>query len=316
MEFDGPLGAVIKDFLDYKRIEKRLSKTRLDCYSRQLHRFFTYCQKYQILSIQVIDLNVLLRYLGQLDAQTTPVYLAISTLRGLMKYAFEQQLLLVDYTRKIPRYKRANQAKLPSTYSGKEVEKLVASVDRSTATGKRNYAIILIAARLGLRASDIARLRFDNLHWQSSTIQLRQCKTGKELTLPLLAEVGNAIIDYLKYARPQSEAPQVFLTARPPFGPFPSSNVVTHVVQRAFRKAGIDIQGKKFGPHTLRHTLASRMLEKHTILPVISQVLGHESTESTRYYLRIDLTSMRQCILEVPLVGANFYEQKGGVFYE
>ena len=108
----------------------------------------------------------------------------------------------------------------------------------------------------------------------------------------------------------------MFLSARPPYGPFRSTNVVTHVVQRAYRRAGIAIEGKRFGPRSLRHTLASRMLEQHTILPVISEVLGHESSESTRYYLRIDLASLRQCMLDVPPVGASFYEQKGGAFYE
>lgn len=313
--FHGPVGEMILSFLEYKTVEARLSLTRLSCYRRHLYSFSTYCQEHQINAVSEIDLSLILHYLGQLNPRTTPVYLSISTLRGLMRYAFEQQLLAIDYTNKIPRYKRTHQPKLPSTYSKKEVEKLIASVDRSTATGKRNYAILLLAARLGLRASDISRLRFDNLHWEKNTIQLWQYKTEKELILPLLADVGNALVDYLKYARPQSEEAQVFLTARPPYGPFPSSNVVTHVVQRAFRKAGITIEGKKFGPHALRHTLASRMLEERTVLPLISEVLGHESTESTRYYLRIDLESMRQCMLEVPAVKTAFYEQKGGMFY-
>jgi integrase len=91
--------------------------------------------------------------------------------------------------------------------------------------------------------------------------------------------------------------------------------VITHVVQRAFKKAGIDIKDRKFGPHSLRHSLGFRMLEEHTILPVISEVLGHQSTESTRYYLRIDLQSMKQCMLDVPQVTAGFYQQKGVFFY-
>lgn len=314
--FGGILGKTILDFLEYKRMEERLSKTRLDCYRRHLFGFLTYCHKHQITSINEVGLSIILCYLGQLDPRSTPVYLAISTLRGFMKYAFEQNLIAVDYAKKIPRYKTVNQPKLPSTYSKEEIEKLIASVVRSSACGKRNYAMILLAARLGLRASDISRLRFESLHWESSTIHFRQFKTGKDLTLPLLTDVGNAVIDYLKYCRPASDEPYVFLTERPPYGPFPSGNMVTHVVQRAFKKAGINTQGRKFGAHALRHTLAFRMLEESTVLPVISEVLGHESTESTRYYLRIDLKSMQQCILDVPVVAAGFYEQKGGAFYE
>lgn len=314
--FNGPLGELMTTFMHHKRVEERLSIIRLSCYQRHLSEFLTYCQEHQINTIADVDLRVILLYLGQLNPRTTPVYMAISALRGLLRYAFEQKLLQVDYAKKIPRYKRAHQPKLPSVYAKEEVEKLIASVDRSSPTGKRNYAIILLSARLGLRASDIARLRFEHLHWPTSTISIQQWKTGRDVTLPLLSDVGNAIVDYLRYARPSSEEAQVFLTARPPYGPFPTSNVVTHVVQRAFKKAGISIHGKKFGPHALRHSLASRMLEERTVLPVISEVLGHQSSESTRYYLRIDLKSMQQCILEVPAVASDFYEQKGGMFYE
>lgn len=131
----------------------------------------------------------------------------------------------------------------------------------------------------------------------------------------MLPDIGNAIIDYLRYGRLKSEEPFILLTGRPPSGRFKTSNVVTHVVQRAFYKTGIDINGKRFGPHSLRHSLAFRLLERNTVLPVISEVLGHENTESTRYYLRIDLKSMKQCVLDVPPVSNDFYIQKGGAFY-
>lgn len=314
--FTGPIGEVIVSFLEYKRIEERLSTVRLLCYQRYLFRFFQYCNKKVACSFTKIDLPFILHYIGELDSgKGTPVDMIISTLRGFMKYAFEQKYLAVDYSIKIPKCKSIHQPKLPSTYSEKEIEKLIRSVERSSTSGKRNYAIILIAARLGLRASDICRLKFDSLHWQGSTIEIKQVKTGKELVLPPLPDIGNAIIDYLKYARPESEEPYVFLTERPPFEPFSTSNVITHVVQRAFKKAGIDIKDRKFGPHSLRHSLGFRMLEEHTILPVISEVLGHQSTESTRYYLRIDLQSMKQCMLDVPQVNVGFYQQKGGFFY-
>jgi integrase len=314
--FKGPIGEIIIGFLNYKRVDERISTVRLLCYRRYLFQFSNYCQKRSIRSIKKIDFPFILHYIDQLDGRKrSPIDTIISVLRGFLKYAFDQKFLAVDYSIKIPKCKSVHQPKLPSTYSKLEIEKLIGSVERSSASGKRNYAIILITARLGIRASDICRLKFDSLHWDSSTIEIKQVKTGKELVLPLLPDIGNAIIDYLKYARPQSEEPFVFLTERPPFGPFSTSNVVTHVVQRAFRKAKIDIKDRKFGPHALRHTLGFRLLEEHTILPVISEVLGHKSTESTRYYLRIDLQSMRQCTLNVPPVAVGFYQQKGGVFY-
>ena len=294
-----------------------MSIIRIHCYQRNLFRFLNFCNEKNICSIKEIDLVVILRFLSEMDCRKeTPVSVVISALRGFMKYAFDEKLLATDYSQKIPKHKSVIQPKLPSTYAREEIEKLISTVERSSTIGKRNYAIILMAARLGLRASDISNLKFENLHWKTSTIEIEQFKTGKDLVLPLLPDVGNAIIDYLRYGRPKSAEPYVLLTERPPYGHFTTSNVVTHVVQRAFINAGINIKGKRFGPHSLRHSLGFRMLEQSTVLPVISEVLGHESTKSTRYYLRIDLESMRQCMLDVPPVPTDFYEQKGGVFYE
>jgi len=314
--FKGPIGSLINDFLSYKRQEERLSINRIACYRRYLFRFMEYCHKNHFRQVREIDLPLLLHFIGWLDDnRSAPVATIVSTLRGFMRYAFEKKKLPIDYSIKIPKCKTTVQPKLPSTYSKKEIDQLIQSIDRSNASGKRNYAIILIAARLGLRASDICRLTFKSLHWDTSTIKIRQIKTSKELELPLLSDVGNAIIDYLKYGRPESEEPYVFLTARSPIEPLWSSNAITHIVQRAFTKAKINIKDRKFGPHSLRHSLSFRMLEQHTILPVISEVLGHQNTESTRYYLRIDLASMKQCILEVPPTKASFYQQKGGWYY-
>ncbi|MFT4094553.1 MAG: site-specific integrase [Niabella sp.] len=314
--FTGVIGVLISQFLEYKKITDRLSKTRFSCYERYLHRFLQYCQKKNVHSVKEIDLVFVIHFIRDLDCtKGSPVGTIICTIRNFIKYLYLEKHLDVDYADKIPRTRSVEQSKLPSTYTKREIEKLIKSVERSSASGKRNYAIILIAARLGLRASDIARLQFDNLKWNISTIEITMVKTGKRLMLPLLPDVGNAIIDYLKYARPQSGEPFVFLTERPPYGCFSSSNVVTHVVQRAFRKAGIDITNRKFGPHSLRHSLGYRMLEQSTILPVISEVFGHKSSESTRYYLRIDIESMKQCMLDVPPITDKFYNQKGGLFY-
>jgi len=276
-----------------------------------------FCNKKNINSIQKIDLTFLLQFIDDLDGRKkNNIFSAISNLRVFFKYVYEQNILDINYSIKIPKYKRIDQPKLPSTYLKTEIFQLISSIDRGSPMGKRNYVIILLATKLGLRASDIARLKFENIHWDTNTIEITQFKTGKKLELPLLPDVGNAIIDYLKYGRRKSEEDYVLLTGRPPFGHFTTSNVVTHVVQRAFKKAGINTQGKKFGPHALRHSLGFRMLEESTILPVISEVLGHGSTESTKYYLRIDLKSMQKCMLDTSSVPTTFYEQKGGCFYE
>lgn len=315
-ELKGSLGLVIHDFLRHCREERRLSEIRISCHRRNLEKLYDYATLMGINSFGETDLPFLLLFVKNLEGRMkTEVPITLSTLRVFIGYLFNTGIIPKDYSGLIPKARMVSQPKLPSTYSKEEVAQVIKAVDRSTGTGKRNYAIILMAARFGLRASDIGRLRFDHLNWQQSRIEMDQYKTGKKLILPILADVGNAIIDYLKYGRPKMDSPYVFLTARPPFEPFPSSNVVTHIVQRAFLKSGVSIANKRFGPHSLRHSLGFQMLQESVILPVISEVLGHQSTESTRYYLRIDLESMRQCVLDVPPVDKAFYLQKGGIFY-
>jgi site-specific recombinase XerD len=316
--FNGPIGSLITDFLN-KKIEKRLSKCSFHSYHRNLSKFLNYCNQRYVTAINEIDLTFILHFINEVshkkESNSTLMGSILTSLRGFMKFLFEEKYLTIDYSQKIPRYKSVRQPKLPSTYTKEEIEQLIESVDRSTPMGKRNYVIILLAARLGLRASDICNLKFKNLLWDTSTIRIEQFKTGKELELPILPDIGNAIIDYLRYGRIKSDEPYVLLTAKPPCRSFSTSNVVTHVVQRAFKKAGIGINNKRFGPHSLRHSLGFRMLEKNIVLPIISEVFGHDTTESTKYYLRIDLESMKQCILDVPPVAADFYIQKGGAFY-
>ncbi|NLB20242.1 MAG: tyrosine-type recombinase/integrase, partial [Clostridium sp.] len=132
--------------------------------------------------------------------------------------------------------------------------------------------------------------------------------TGKRIELPILAESGEAVIDYLKYGRPNSDLPYIFLQVNSPYDRLNRSTLHS-IVHLYLNKANIKCENeRKHGPHALRHSLAGVLLEKKTPIPVISEVLGHESIESTRYYLRIDIKSLRQCALEVPLIPSEFYE--------
>ena len=169
--------------------------------------------------------------------------------------------------------------------------------------------------RLGLRASDIAHLTFDNINWGNSKIIFSQFKTGQQIELPLLTDVGEAIIDYLKYGRKLSQSQRVFLYTRAPFTEMTNS-AVAGAIGRLVDTSGVDTTGRKHGPHAMRHSLVSRFLENREQLPVISEALGHHTTNTTMSYIRIDIGSLRQCVLEVPAVPAGFYEQKGGAFYE
>ena len=118
----------------------------------------------------------------------------------------------------------------------------------------------------------------------------------------------------MKYGRPISDLRQVFLTASTPYRPV-TRLIINAAVSKTIKASGVDIKGRKFGPHAMRHTLASQLLNNGTSLPVISETLGHSDTQTTMNYLRIDINNLMQCSLEIPLVSTDFYEQKGGVFY-
>ena len=313
--FDGSIGKLMAKYLSY-RSSLRLKKHTIEEGEQHLYRFLRYLHSIKVSSVKAINQLHILQFIKTINPEfSTLTHLTLQSIRGFFRYAYEQNLLDVDFSALVPKDNFKKQPKLPSTYSVTEIEKLIASIDRGDVNGKRNYAVVLLAARLGLRASDIANLKFENLLWEKSMIVLNQFKTGKKIELPILPEVGNAIIDYLKFGRPKSNESLVFLLCRSPFSPL-SNCGITGIVHSYFVKSGINITNRKHGPHALRHSLASILLEKETILPVISEVLGHESTASTNYYIRIDLKSLRQCALEVPSVSASFYQQKGGYFYE
>lgn len=204
--------------------------------------------------------------------------------------------------------------KLPSVYSKEEIIQIEKSIEQSSAVGKRDYAIFLMASRLGLRASDIAAFSFDNIDWDKNLITLRQYKTKNPVELPLLVDLGEALVTYIRDARPKSNCRNVFLTAKSPYSPMTRISI-NGVISRIMCQSGVDTTGRHFGPHSLRHSLASNLLKDGTSIETISSALGHESTQTTMGYLRIDIQSLRMCPMEVPLVDESFYNQGGGVFY-
>jgi integrase len=219
-----------------------------------------------------------------------------------------------DLSSIIPKVNYIRQAKLPSVYSKEEIQSLLAVIDRANPKGKRNYAIILIGARLGLRASDIIGLTFTNVHWDECKIILGQKKTGNLLELPLSSEIGEAIIDYLKHGRPVSDLPYIFLSLIPPFSQMTNIGAC-NMVSNYLTLAGIDTSLRKHGTHILRHSLVAELLNKKTPIHVISGTLGHSTTDSSRHYLRIDTQAMEPCALQIPPVSPDFYDKVTSFFF-
>jgi len=200
--------------------------------------------------------------------------------------------------RGVPKIRFPRDARIPSVWAHELVVRLLEALDRSSAKGKRDYAILLLACRLGLRVGDIRTLKLDQLHWEDSTIEITQSKTSTPLRLPLTSEVGEALIDYLKSGRPQTAHREVFLKVNPPFDPFVGNNL-HHIVTYWRLLAGVRFRTpQRRGIHSLRHTLATRLLEKGTAFTTIAEILGHTSLESTRIYAKADVEALRSVALD------------------
>ena len=198
---------------------------------------------------------------------------------------------------------------MPTTYSEEEISRIIAAVDRSSPVGKRDYLVLLLAAEYGWRAGDIISFKFNQIDWKKNTISFDQSKTDVPVEFPLLASVGNAIIDYLKYGRPDSEVPEVIVAAKGCTRGLPLASPTIHsIVSRYMRAAHITHwQEKKHGPHSLRHSLATNLLKKNISMPVISTVLGHQRTETTKIYLKVDIDRLGKCTLPIPPLSSPLY---------
>lgn len=309
-EFIGSIGVAIKGFISW--LEKvRRSRSTINNHYLYLHRFNQYLENNEVHRLKDIGQDHILSFVS---TQTNNNVNVASSLRVFFRFAHEEKFLDRDWSWVLKNHKWIKREKLPSVYTAEEVLQIESSVSRSSGVGKRNYAILLLATRLGLRASDIAHLSFASLDWGKSRMVLEQYKTGKETELPLLAEVGGAIIDYLKSGRQSSSSTRVFLSARAPFRPM-APEAVSHVVRQIMDASGVTVGKRKQGPHAMRHSLASRLLENSVSLPVISESLGHQNTQTTMAYLRVDIRSLRECALDVPAVEPSFYSQGGGVYH-
>lgn len=198
----------------------------------------------------------------------------------------------------IPTIKYVNRRHLPKIWSSEECRRILDAVERNNPTGKRDYAILMLAVNLGMRTSDILALEFCNIDWNRKLITFQQKKTGVTNTLQLDRETGWAIIDYLKNGRPSvSQYSTIFLTHQAPFRPM---NAFNSSLQKYLERANIHYEKEQMhSMHSLRHSLATRMLNQEIPVSTISDILGHISIHSSVDYLAIDIESMKTCALEV-----------------
>lgn len=287
------------EFLNERKSQDlALSTINRDIYT--LNHFSKYLQESRISKISDISPAIVQGFMKWLAEQKNlPTLKSVSaSMRVLLRYLYQNGHTSEDYSPVVLSV-RCRKV-VPSVYQTDEIEKMLVSFNQSSAIGIRNYAMVLMAARLGIRASDICALEFKNIHWERNTIEFVTVKTGKPAVLPLPADVGNAIIRYIKDVRPNSEDYHIFLRMQAPFKKLNPASLHM-IVTNAFRDAGITARpGRCHGPHALRASLATSMLEKEIPLPVISEVLSHSDTDTTKMYLKVDMHHLRKIALEVP----------------
>lgn len=243
---DGSIGILMKDFLAYKR-SHGLRKVTLDKIESHMSSFNFWLSAKRIFGIHDVNPSCIIAFIKSLAPhKKSLIHDTLMDLRGLFTFLYDMGVISTKLANFIPKDNYQSHAKLPSYYTEEEIERLLKSIDRGTLVGKRDYAILMLATYLGLRASDIAYLQFSNLHWNQNTIAFRQYKTGKDIILPLLPVVGNAILDYIQYGRPKSDEQYIFLLLISPFLPV-RPQAITGMINRRFSSAGFKSPNRRHG---------------------------------------------------------------------
>ena len=224
--------------------------------------------------------------------------LLTTALRAFLRYARYRGDIGLDLAAAVPIVANWSMSSIPRAIAPDQVRQLLASINRRTALGRRDFAILLLLARLGLRAGEVASLELDDVDWQAASLSVHS-KGGRRLQLPLPTEVGEAIVAYLRHGRPTSSTSRrVFLRARAPIGGFLGAGTVGTIVRHAIQRAGID--APTTGAHQFRHGLATDMLRHGASLAEIGELLGHRSPETTKIYTKVDLDALRTLALPWP----------------
>jgi len=297
-----------KSLHDYKRYceeERYLSPDTVGEYIRQVGLFLDFLGKRDVSNFNQIrpeDLSDFVYSLSRYRRKT--VAAVVSCVRLYLRFLFYKCQLVQDLSDNLPGVCFPERATIPSVWDKELLTQLLDRIDRHSPRGKRDYAILLLACRLGVRSSDIRALTLDHIDWAAETITFSQVKTGMPLRLPLTNEVGNALIDYIKSVRPKTHSREVFFSLRPPFKPFSKNTNLYQIVTYWRELAGIHFKGpQRHGLHSLRHSLATHLLEDDVPFSVIADILGHSSMTSTMIYAKASVESLRQVALSIQEVG-------------
>ncbi|MGM9848324.1 MAG: site-specific integrase [Bacilli bacterium] len=224
-----------------------------------------------------------------------------TVLRESLDWFYKNNIITFSGRQAFPLIRRDSRGILLSTYTNDEIKQLLNIINIDNRYGKCVYSILTILAYLGLRAGDIINLKFEHIDFNNNEIKFYQNKTKQLLTLPLIDEVKYPLLDYIKNGRPKCEEKEyIFITLYAPFTRFKATSSIFRMVEGAMKKAGINYANKHHGPHAIRHSLATNMINNNVPISAISQILGHNNIRTTEIYITKDTTHLRELTLEVP----------------
>jgi integrase len=288
------LSTAVDRYLAFLKAHRGSSSRTVIKQKGELARFSDAIERFGVMSLSLVVPRHLQQFAEEIRAQALTTRIGYApTLRSFFRWAYAEELVAIDLRAAVAAPRRFKQRNVRDVLSETEVARILDAVDRSTVTGRRDYAALILAVRYGLRPCDIRQLQLDSIHWREGIIRLRQAKTGRTLTLPLLADVSTALTAYLREGRPATTSRYVFVRHRAPFDPFVASNNLAAIMRTALQRVGLEKRSGRRGFYQFRHTLANRMLDARCTIKTIGDVLGHRSTESTMEYASIDLAALR-----------------------
>lgn len=296
-----PLEQIEHDFEQHLRQNRGLCEVTIIRHRTPLRKFLNQCCSAGIPSFATLRGKHITRFLVQHahDQSPSSAKNMCWTLRAFARYLVYRGYTTLDLSSAVPSIRTWKLAALPERLSPKQIETVLESCDRKSAIGLRDYAVLVLLSRLGLRANEVALLRLNDINWHSGSITIHG-KGRTVVSMPLLSEVGAAISDYLQNARPKTDSRFVFVRTLAPHSQFASSAAVSMIATSALRRAGLDL--RRAGTHTFRHSLATNLLQAGASLSEIGQLLRHQSHDTTRIYAKVDLDGLRA--LAMPWPGA------------
>jgi integrase/recombinase XerD len=290
---DGPLDEVEGSYAEYLDKERGLSAATRDNYLPLVHRFLVDCfgegGPICLSSLCAADVIAHVERHARRGSRGRAKLMA-TALRSFFRFLRQRGDLSLDLAAAVPCVANWRLASLPKGLEPEQVEVLLQACDQTTAIGRRDYAILLLLARLGLRAGEVVSLALDDIDWDAGTLVVHGKGPRRDL-MPLVSDVGEAIVAYLRSGRPACSTRRLFVRARAPHQGFTTSVAICVIVKNALARAGLESPRK--GAHIMRHALATGMLQRGASLGEIGDVLRHRHPDTTMLYTKVDLAALR-----------------------